>query len=151
MGWNYLPFPNFNGETTEVWELISNFIQQFTRLVITYSCWYLSWLMFVNSLWPSDAIWQQASMSTLVQVMACCLTAPSHYLNKCWFIFSKVQWHSVEGNLTRDSSPFNHKNKLENYLSKILLKFPRGQWVKESKTMMIGSNHTVNVSPGLSE
>ena len=22
--------------------------------------------------------------STLVQVMACCLTTPSHYLNKCW-------------------------------------------------------------------
>ena len=28
-----------------------------------------------NSLWPSDAIWWQGSRSTLVQVMACCLTA----------------------------------------------------------------------------
>ena len=36
---------------------------------------------FLNSLWPSDAIWRQGSMSTLVQVMACCLMAPSHYLN----------------------------------------------------------------------
>ena len=28
--------------------------------------------------------------------MACCLTAPSHYLNQCWLTFSKVQWHSAE-------------------------------------------------------
>ena len=33
-------------------------------------CW-------VNSLWPSDTIWRQRSGSTLAQVMACCLTAPS--------------------------------------------------------------------------
>ena len=30
-----------------------------------------------NSLWPGDAIWRQGSRSTLVQVMACCLTAPT--------------------------------------------------------------------------
>ena len=32
----------------------------------------------VNSLWPSDTIWRHRSGSTLAQVMACCLTAPSH-------------------------------------------------------------------------
>ena len=48
----------------------------------------------VNSLWPSDVIWRQRSGSTLAQVMACCLTAPSHYLNQCWLIISEVQWHS---------------------------------------------------------
>ena len=35
---------------------------------------------WVNLLGPSDAIW--CWRSTLVQVMACCLTAPSHYLNQ---------------------------------------------------------------------
>ena len=30
------------------------------------------------------------SGSTLTQVMACCLTAPSHYLNQCRLIISKV-------------------------------------------------------------
>ena len=43
----------------------------------------------LNSLWPSDAIWRQGSRSTLVQVMTCCLTAPSHYLNQCWLIITK--------------------------------------------------------------
>ena len=54
----------------------------------------------VNSLRPSDAIWQQRTGSTLAQVMACCLTAPSHYLNQCWLIISKVMWLSCEGNFT---------------------------------------------------
>ena len=62
----------------------------------------------INSLWPNEAIYRHRSKLTLAQVMACCLTAPSHYLKQCWLIFSKVQWHSVEGNLTRDSPPINH-------------------------------------------
>ena len=90
---------------------------------------HLTLLYLLNSLWPNDAIWRHRSRSTLAQVMAYCLTAPSHYLNQCWLIFSKVQWHSVEDNLTRDSLPFNPWNKLENYLSKILFKSFRDQWV----------------------
>ena len=65
---------------------------------------------YFNSLWPSDAIWQQRSGSTLAQVMTCCLTAPSHYLNQCWLIISKVQWHSSECNFTRDTSATSHWN-----------------------------------------
>ena len=48
----------------------------------------------INSLWPSDTIWRQRSGSTLAQVMACCLKAPSHYLTQCWLIIIEVQWHS---------------------------------------------------------
>ena len=44
----------------------------------------------VNSVWPRDAIWRHRSGSTLTQVMACCLMAPSHYLNQCWLTISKV-------------------------------------------------------------
>ena len=58
----------------------------------------------VNSLGPSDVIWRQRSGSTSAQVMACCLTAPSHYLNQCWLIISKVKWHSSKGKFTRDTS-----------------------------------------------
>ena len=36
--------------------------------------------------------------------MACCLTAPSSYLNQCWLIISKVEWHSSKGKVTRDNS-----------------------------------------------
>ena len=61
---------------------------------------------FMNSLRPSDAIWLQRTMLTLPQVMACCLTAPSHYLNQSWLIL----WRSCEDNLTRDSSAITHQN-----------------------------------------
>ena len=73
------------------------------------------------------------SRSTMAHVMACCLTAPSQYLNQCWLIFSKAQWHSNDGNLTRDNSHLHHYNKLENCLSKILFKSPRGQWGKSGR------------------
>ena len=41
-------------------------------------------------LWPSDSIWHHRTWSTLVQVMTCCLTAPSHYMNQCWLIISEA-------------------------------------------------------------
>ena len=62
----------------------------------------------LNSLGPSDTIWRQISGSTLAQVMAYCLMAPSHYLNQCWLILSKVQWHSYDGNFIRDTSAISH-------------------------------------------
>ena len=68
----------------------------------------LYWLF--NSLWPSDAIWEHRTGSTMAQVMACCLTAPSHYLNQCWLIISEVQWHSSEGNFTGDTLAINHQD-----------------------------------------
>ena len=59
------------------------------QTVFTHLEWFTEWFMIcnsnlvenrlfaaINSLWPSDAIWRQGSRSTLVQVMACCLTAP---------------------------------------------------------------------------
>ena len=50
--------------------------------------------------WPGDRIcaalmWGHRSGSTLARVMACCLTAPSHYLNQCWLfinLFVSFTW-----------------------------------------------------------
>ena len=81
----------------------------------------------INSQWPSDAIWCYRSGTTLAQVIACCLMAPSHYLNQCWLIMSKVRWHSSKGNFARDTSSINYQNHFENYFSKISPKSPRGQ------------------------
>ena len=64
----------------------------------------LSAMLCIKSLGPSDAIWR---WSTLVQVMACCLTAPSHYLNQCWLIISKVLWHSSEDIIMRRFEDIN--------------------------------------------
>ena len=69
---------------------------------------------WINSLGPSDAIWWLRAWSTLAQVMACCLTAPNHYLNQCWLIIGKIEWHSSKGKFTRDKSAINYWNYLEN-------------------------------------
>ena len=53
--------------------------------------------IWLNSLWPCGAIWRHRAWSTLVQVMSCFLTAPSHYLNQCWLTVSEVLWHSPNG------------------------------------------------------
>ena len=52
-------------------------------------------LLIINPLWSSDAIWWQRSGSTLAQVMACCLTAPSDYLAQCWLIISEPSGHQL--------------------------------------------------------
>ena len=59
---------------------------------LSHSACYNDMIIHINSLWPSDAIWRQGSWSTLLHVRVCCLTAPSHYLNKCWLIITKIQW-----------------------------------------------------------
>ena len=40
--------------------------------------------MDIKSLWPRNPICQYSSVSTLAQVMACCLRATSHYLKAMW-------------------------------------------------------------------
>ena len=49
----------------------------------------------VNSLAPSDAIWEYGTWSILVQVMACWLTAPSHYMDQYWVIISGVHPRTI--------------------------------------------------------
>ena len=56
------------------------------------------------------AVNRLGSGSTMAQVMACRLTAPSHYLNQCWLLISKVQWHPSESNFTRDTTTISHWN-----------------------------------------
>ena len=73
----------------------------------------------ICSLWPSDAIWWHRSRSTLAQVMGCCLTAPSHYLNQCWLIISKYLWYSPGNIIIRRFEDTNKKSKFENHIFKI--------------------------------
>ena len=56
-------------------------------------------------MWPRDTTCRHRSGSTFVQIMACCLRAPSHYLNQLWLIISEVQWYSRESEMCseRDS------------------------------------------------
>ena len=59
----------------------------------------------IKSLWPSDGVWWPRSGSTLVQVKACCLMAPSHYPNQSWLIINKASCHLSEGNFAENVLP----------------------------------------------
>ena len=82
-----------------------------------------------NSLRPSDAIWRQWSWTTLAQVMACCLTAPSHYLNQCWLIIRGVLWHTSESSFAGIAQGIESGYEFEKDILKNIFKSPRGQWV----------------------
>ena len=107
---------------------------------VVWKCWsfcsccnVLSVMIYrVNPVWPNNAIWQHRSGSTLAQVMACCLGAPSHYLNQCWLIISEVLWHSPRANFTGNAQAIYPWYKFENYLFKITAAFPRDQWLHTS-------------------
>ena len=55
--------------------------------------------LVLNPLQPSDAIWRHRTESTLAQAMACCLTAPSHYLNQRSLVINEVQCNHLKANL----------------------------------------------------
>ena len=88
-------FGSGNGLATDWWQAIIVPEPMMTRFSSLYGVTRPQW---VNSSWPSDAKWQHRSESTLAQVMAHFLMAPSHYLNHCSLIISEVLWPSTEGN-----------------------------------------------------
>ena len=62
--------------------------------------------------------------------MACCLAVPSHYLDRCLLIISKVQWHSSESNFTRNTLVINHFKSARKLLN-ILFKSTVASFTKE--------------------
>ena len=71
-----------------------------------------NWIMkYINSSYPSDSL--RRHKSVLVQVMACDLTAPSHYLKQCWHINNAVIW--LKTNFTTSAQNINS----------LVLKLPR--------------------------
>ena len=90
----------------------------------------LSLCSVIKSIWASHHIGQHRSGSILAQAMACCLMAPSHYLNQCCLFISEVLWHSPE-------SYFALSIQFQNYTCRITATPPRGQWVNLMLTLLI--------------
>ena len=69
----------------------------------------------LGSMRDFDATCSHGPYSKKVQVMACWLTAQSHYLNQCWFIVIMVLGNSPKGNRSRNVHEGHHCNTFENY------------------------------------
>ena len=107
---------------------------------------WLYWaLSFVNSLVPSDTIWWHRSWSTLVQVMACCLKAPSHYLNQCWLIINRVTWQAPESNFTENAEEFNPSHELETLTFEIMTSLRTNEfiWSLPSVSCLMITKHSL--------
>ena len=138
--WSRSPMPY--GVTKRQWELIGpwkfelNFRHVIFKQILVIGVWGISceialiWVSLdftddqstlvqvmgaVRHHMPGGTIWRHRSGSTLAQVMAWCLMAPSHYLNQCWLLISAVQSQSAEGNFTRYTSAINYWKYLEIY------------------------------------
>ena len=61
-----------------------------------------------QSLWLSFPMWRHITGSTLIQVMAVCLTTPTHHLNQCLLLIDAVNWHSSCDNFTKYTQAINH-------------------------------------------
>ena len=60
-------------------------------------CNFINTKLTKTLLWISDAILRETSWPIWVQIMACCLTAPSHCLNKYWLtIYNLLNAHDID-------------------------------------------------------
>ena len=72
-----------------------------------------------NSLWPSDTIWRHSRHSTLVKVMACCLTTPRHQLSWCWLTVNCTLRNKLQWNHNQNTKLFIQENAFENGVCKM--------------------------------
>ena len=96
-------------------------------------CWMLTLCGLVTSYGNID-------LGQHCQVIACCLTAPSHYLNQCWLNICVALWHSAENDFTRNAQDIYPWYQFENYWFKTST---RGQWVN------LRSSHTQDLNLGV--
>ena len=68
------------------------------------------------------------TLSTLVWVMAYCLTTPSHY--QCWLTINKVLCHSFQDAVYLGTQDINLQTVFEIHTFEITDTFPREQWLK---------------------
>ena len=98
------------------------------RTTLDYNwCTIMELFFYINSSWTNDPIWHQRSWAKLVQVMACCLMAPSRYLNQCWLLTNEVLWHSPEITFTMCAQSTILYKEFEQYTFINISTIPRGQ------------------------
>ena len=107
-------------------------------------CVFASAILF-NKLCPTDATWWHRSGSTLAQIMACCLTVQSPFLNQCWFLSVRFRWHSNESNFTVGAPAAILYHELKIILLKLLPHLPGASEFNQKLNLLKISNLDVNM------
>ena len=102
-----------------------------------------------NSLRPSDAHIRRWNESSLVQIMACACSAPSHYRNQCWNIVNWTLRNKLQWNFNRNSDIFFQDNSLESVVCEMAAILSRPQCVKSFPLCptSVHSGHTLQMCP----
>ena len=87
-------------------------------------------MIIVNLLRLSDAYMCRWTGSSLVKIMACRCSAPSHYLNQCWNIVNWTFRNKNQWNWNWNSNIFIQEIVFENIVCKMASILSRPQWVK---------------------
>ena len=118
-------------------DILDSHLRHMALIIHTLYCdwkYLISDIWPVHSLWPRDTIWWHGSGSTLAQVMAWCLMAPSHYLKQCWLIIKGVHWHSPESNFARNAHELNVQHLSVDHSVKFLSYI---QWVHDHEARLV--------------
>ena len=67
--------------------------------------------------------------------MACCLSAPKHYLIQCWLLIIEVLWHSPDSKFTMNAQAIILYGEFENYTFGITA--TGTQWANELTQILI--------------
>ena len=115
---------------------------------MTYSNENTFWILdSFNSLWPSWCLMAIYMWVRLVQIMACCLVAPSHFLNQYWFVISRILHHPPKGSSTGNTHENNHGNACENCTFIIKATSRQGttrvNWYRDYKSNYLGISFSV--------
>ena len=63
-------------------------------------------------------------------------SAPSHYLNQCWFIVDWALMNKLQWNFNRNTKFFIHKNASENIVCEMAVILFRGRWVNNMAALV---------------
>ena len=93
--------------------LARDFIYKVSRSCLPYECMPISCIVSTSThcglVTPYGDIYlgQYWLGAVKAQAMACCLMAPSHYMNQCWLIIKGVLWHSFGFKFIRGAHELN--------------------------------------------
>ena len=81
----------YKGGNLSAWQQFHSYSKaKFRILMRSNDIAHLQWIFFY-SFWPGDAIWHHKTLSTSIQVMACCLMALYRHLNQCrWITWRQI-------------------------------------------------------------
>ena len=122
MSYEGLKYPDFfTYPTSKLWIFQSACIEYKRKLFSNPLAWLV--VLFASGHrameYVEPFIWNPGCLSPLFKVMACCVTAPSHYFDQCCLIVNKIIRSKYHWNINQNTAIFIAKILLGNFICKM--------------------------------